>query len=105
MDQPPLFKWRHFAGEIIVCGVRWYLRYALNLLYLSTSFLWLEAVAGIRGGKSSHALRRHTRCTWRYRDGARNVDNTAIRRTLGPWRPCRSVTYDNTRAKSLEEIQ
>ena len=28
MDQPPLFKWHHFAGEIIVCGVRWYLRYA-----------------------------------------------------------------------------
>jgi hypothetical protein len=23
MDKPPLFKWRHFAGEIIVCGVRW----------------------------------------------------------------------------------
>ena len=30
MDQPPLFKWRHFTGEIIVCGVRWYLRYALS---------------------------------------------------------------------------
>jgi hypothetical protein len=30
MDQPPLFKWRHFAGEIIVCGVRWYLRFALS---------------------------------------------------------------------------
>ena len=30
MTKPPLFKWRHFAGEIIVCGVRWYLRYALS---------------------------------------------------------------------------
>ena len=30
MDTPPLSKWRHFAGEIIVCGVRWYLRYALS---------------------------------------------------------------------------
>jgi transposase-like protein len=30
MDQPPLFKWRHFVGEIIVCGVRWSLRYALR---------------------------------------------------------------------------
>ena len=29
MDKPPLFKWRHFTGEIILCGVRWYLRYAL----------------------------------------------------------------------------
>jgi IS6 family transposase len=25
-----LFKWRHFAPEVIVCGVRWYLRYALS---------------------------------------------------------------------------
>ena len=25
-----LFKWHHFAPEIIVCGVRWYLRYALS---------------------------------------------------------------------------
>jgi IS6 family transposase len=30
MDQPPLFKWRHLAGEIIICGVQWYLRYALS---------------------------------------------------------------------------
>ena len=30
MDKPSLFKWRHFAGEIILCGVRWYLRYALS---------------------------------------------------------------------------
>ena len=28
--QAPLFKWRHFTGEIIACAVRWYLRYALN---------------------------------------------------------------------------
>ena len=27
---PPLFKWRHYTGEIILCGVRWYLRYALS---------------------------------------------------------------------------
>ena len=24
------FKWRHFAPEVIICGVRWYLRYALS---------------------------------------------------------------------------
>ena len=28
MDKPPLFKWRHFTGEIILGGVRCYLRYA-----------------------------------------------------------------------------
>jgi transposase, IS6 family len=24
------FKWRHFQLGIILCGVRWYLRYALS---------------------------------------------------------------------------
>jgi len=32
MDKPQLFKWRHLTSEIILCGVRWYLRYALNQL-------------------------------------------------------------------------
>ena len=28
--QPWLFKWRHVEAEIIVCAVRWYLRYRLS---------------------------------------------------------------------------
>jgi transposase, IS6 family len=30
MHDPTLFKWRHFEAEIILCAVRWYLRYALS---------------------------------------------------------------------------
>ena len=30
MSDPPLFKWRHFEADIILCAVRWYLRYALS---------------------------------------------------------------------------
>jgi hypothetical protein len=30
MSDPALFKWRHFEAEIILCAVRWYLRYALS---------------------------------------------------------------------------
>jgi transposase-like protein len=31
MIKPPaLFKWRHFEPEIIVCAVRWYLRFSLS---------------------------------------------------------------------------
>jgi hypothetical protein len=30
MSDPSLFKWRHFEAEIILCAVRWYLRYALS---------------------------------------------------------------------------
>ena len=28
--RPTLFKWRHFEPEIIVCAVRWYLRFSLS---------------------------------------------------------------------------
>src|ERR1700738_1456696 len=28
--RPALFKWRHFQPEIIVCTVRWYLRFSLS---------------------------------------------------------------------------
>jgi IS6 family transposase len=30
MRDSSLFKWRHFEAEIILCAVRWYLRYALS---------------------------------------------------------------------------
>ena len=30
MSESPLFKWRHFTAEMILCAVRWYLRYALS---------------------------------------------------------------------------
>jgi IS6 family transposase len=30
MSYPSLFKWRQFEAEIILCAVRWYLRYALR---------------------------------------------------------------------------
>jgi IS6 family transposase len=30
MSNPSLFKWRHFQADIILCAVRWYLRYALS---------------------------------------------------------------------------
>ena len=30
MSAPSLFKWRHFEADIILCAVRWYLRYALS---------------------------------------------------------------------------
>jgi transposase, IS6 family len=30
MSDPSPFKWRHFEADIILCAVRWYLRYALS---------------------------------------------------------------------------
>jgi putative transposase len=28
--RPALFKWRHFEPDVIVCAVRWYLRFSLS---------------------------------------------------------------------------
>ena len=64
----------------------------VDLLYLSTQFLWWQAVVGIIGVTSSTALRSNSRCTWRHSEGSRNVHHTAIRRALSPSRPCGSVT-------------
>jgi hypothetical protein len=66
----------------------------LDLLYLSTSFLWWQTVVEIIGVKSSHALRSNSRCTWRHSEDSRNVYNTAIRRALSSLHPCGSVTAD-----------
>ena len=30
LQHPAIFKWRHFAAEVIVCAVRWYLRYSFS---------------------------------------------------------------------------
>src|SRR5215831_862199 len=30
MAEGRIFKWRHFAPEVILCAVRWYLRYSLS---------------------------------------------------------------------------
>jgi transposase-like protein len=35
-----LFKWRHFEPEIIICAVRWYLRFSLS--YRDVEELLLE---------------------------------------------------------------
>jgi transposase-like protein len=40
MTNPSPFKWRHFEPEIILCGVRWYLRYSLS--YRDVEELMLE---------------------------------------------------------------
>jgi hypothetical protein len=80
---PGLYKPRH---DLLYASA------SLNLLYLSTSCLWWQAVAGRTGVQSSHALRMNARRTWRHREGWRNVHNSAIRRARSPSRPCGRVT-------------
>jgi transposase, IS6 family len=84
------FKWKHFAGEIILKTVRWYLKYAL-------SYKNLEEIMAERGINVDHTtimrwvhqyspemkkrIRRHLRPTndsWR-------VDETYIK-VKGEWR-------------------
>ena len=64
----------------------------LYLLYLSTSFLWWQVVADIIGVKLSNTLRHNSRCTWRHREAACTVDNTALHHAFSPSHLCGSVT-------------
>jgi hypothetical protein len=64
----------------------------VNLLDVSTSLLWWQAVAGRIGVQSSHAWRSNARRTWRHREGARHGHHTALHRALSPVPPCGSVT-------------
>src|SRR5919202_3732899 len=54
----------------------------IDLLYLSTSFLWRQAVAGILGVTSSTALRMNSRCPWQHREGL--AKSSAVRSARCP---------------------
>jgi hypothetical protein len=92
MIQPPpaLFKWRHFEPEIIVCAVRWYLRFSLP--YRDVEELLLE-----RGLPADHTgiwrwvqryvpeLNKRCRRELKLTNGSRRVDETYICQG-GNWR-------------------
>ena len=66
--RPALFKWRHFEPEIIVCAVRWYLRFSLSYrdveellmergLPADHTTIWPEGDRGAKaGGKTGAPL-------------------------------------------------
>jgi hypothetical protein len=87
--RPAIFKWRQTAPELIVCAVRWYLRYSLSLRDVeelfaergveadhTTIWRWVQRY----GPELQQRLRRHLKPTnksWR-------VDETYIR-VQGRW--------------------
>jgi len=87
--RPAIFKWRQTAPELIVCAVRWYLRYSLSLRDVeellderglkadqTTVWRWVQRY----GPELEQRLRRHLKPTnksWR-------VDETYVR-VKGRW--------------------
>src|SRR6202163_2787047 len=87
--RPAIFKWRQTAPELILCAVRWYLRYSLSLRDVeellaerglaadhTTIWRWVQRY----GPELEQRLRRHLKPTnksWR-------VDETYIR-VKGHW--------------------
>src|ERR1700726_567559 len=87
--RPAIFKWRQTAPELILCAVRWYLRYSLSLRDVeelfaergleadhTTIWRWVQRY----GPELEMRLRRHlkpTKKSWR-------VDETYIR-VKGAW--------------------
>ena len=69
--RPALFKWRHFEPEIIVCAVRWYLRFSLS--YRDVEELLME-----------RALRADHTTIWRWVQRYAPELNRRCRRELKP---------------------
>jgi transposase-like protein len=69
--RPALFKWRHFEPEIIVCAVRWYLRFSLS--YRDVEELLIE-----RGLPADHST------IWRWVQRYAPELNKRCRRELKP---------------------
>src|SRR5215831_16361348 len=77
-----LFKWRHFEPEIIICAVRWYLRFSLSYrdveeLLLerdlpadhTTIWRWVQRYAP----ELDRRCRRELKADQRLQEGRRNV--------------------------------
>ena len=69
--RPVLFKWRHFEPELIVCAVRWYLRFSLS--YRDVEELIME-----RGLLADHTT------IWRWVQRYAPELNKRCRRELNP---------------------
>ena len=92
-EQEPSHKWRL---QLIVpnkkCFISFQIPFYIPTCMSRRNFFGGKPLRVYEGVKSSHALRSNSRRTWRPREGARNVYNTAIRRALSPWHPCARVT-------------
>jgi hypothetical protein len=89
-QRPAIFKWRHFTPEVILCAVRWYLRYSLSYRDVqellverglevahTTSWRWVQHYAPELEERTRAQLK-PTNKSWR-------VDETYVSdRTCGP---------------------
>jgi len=63
--RPLVFKWRHFEPRIIICAVRWYLRFSL-------SYRDVEELLAERGVSAGHS-------TFRDKDAAKRLFRRSLR--------------------------
>jgi transposase, IS6 family len=76
-SRPAVFKWRHFEPAIILCAVRWYLRFSLS--YRDVEELLIE-----RGWGADHTT--IWRWVQRYAPELHKRCRQELKPTNGPWR-------------------
>jgi transposase-like protein len=89
MHDPALFKWRHFEADIILCAVRWYLRYALSYRdveeLLRERGLWVDHTTVFRRvQRYAPELEKRCRPLLKATNDSYRVDETYIR-VKKPW--------------------
>jgi transposase-like protein len=99
VTRPAIFKWRQTAPELILCAVRWYLRYSLSLRDVeellaerglevdhTTIWRWVQRY----GPELEQRLRRHLKPTnksWRVCGELLIRGKSVIRHTQAEFRP------------------
>ena len=83
MSDPSLFTWRHFKADIILCAVRWYLRYALSYRdieeLLRERGVWVDHTTVFRWvQRDAPELDRRCRPSLRATNDSSRVDETYI---------------------------
>ena len=89
MSDPSLFTWRHFKADIILCAVRWYLRYALRSRdieeLLRERGVWVDHTTVFRWvPRDAPELDRRCRPSLRATHDSYRVDETSIK-IIKPW--------------------
>ena len=92
--RPALFKWRHFEPEIIVCAVRWYLRFSLS--YRDVEELLME-----RGLPADHTT--IWRGVQRYAPELNQRCRRELKPTNGSWRV--DETYSALSSARFRRVQ
>jgi transposase, IS6 family len=104
--RPALFKWRHFEPEVIVCAVRWYLRFSLSYRDVEELLMERSHHTSVWRWVQRYAPELNKRCRRELKptNGSWRVDETYICQG-GRWRLSLAKMLSGVNALEITDIQ